>query len=88
MSMAPGGFYPVSSAGTSTSTSTSTNTNVLAQTIHCPGALYINSRGVLWQKPDGNSVDISKAAEIFWFFLAQHPEIVEQFNAIEKIKQS
>lgn len=84
MSMAPGGFYPVSSAGTSTST----NTNVLAQTIHSPGDLYINSRGVVWQKPNGNSVDISKAAEIFLFFLAQHPEIVEQFNAIEKIKQS
>ena len=80
MSMAPGGFYSASS--------TNTPANVLAQTIHSPGALYINSRGVLWQKPDGNSVDISKAAEIFWFFLAQHPEIVEQFNAIEKIKQS
>lgn len=82
MSMAPGGFYAVSSAGTST------NTNVLAQTIHSPSELRISSRGVVWQKPDGNSVDISKAAEIFWFFLAQHPEIVEQFNAIQKIKES
>lgn len=84
MTMASGGFYPVSSAGTSTNTPA----NVLAQTIYSPGDLYINSRGVVWQKPDGNSVDISKAAEIFWFFLAQHPEIVEQFNAIQKIKES
>ena len=61
-------------------------TNIMVETVHASGVLHLNGRGVVWTKPNGNEVDISKAAEIFWFFLAQHPEIVEQFNAIEKIK--
>lgn len=63
-------------------------TNIMAETIHSSRALNLNGHGLVWNKPDGNNVDIAKAAEIFWFFLAQHPEIVEQFNAIEKIKES
>jgi hypothetical protein len=85
----------ITTTGTGTSypysqtTSTSTQgTSLMAETIHSGGKLHLNGHGVVWQKPNGNEVDISKAAEIFWFFLAQHPEIVEQFNAIEKIKES
>lgn len=64
------------------------NTNIMAETVHSNGMLHLNGRGVVWRKPNGTEIDIAKAAEIFWFFLAQHPEIVEQFNAIEKIKES
>lgn len=64
------------------------NKNIVVETIHSGGKLHLNNQGVVWTKPNGSEVDISKAAEIFWFFLAQHPEIVEQFNAIEKIKES
>jgi len=63
-------------------------TNIMTETVHSTGTLHLNGNGLIWQKPDGGNVDIAKAAEIFWFFLAQHPEIVEQFNAIEKIKKS
>lgn len=76
--------YPYSSSATTSAGMT----NLMAETIHSGGKLHLNGHGVVWQKPNGNEVDISKAAEIFWFFLAQHPEIVEQFNAIEKIKES
>lgn len=69
-------------------TGTNINKNIVVETIHSGGKLHLNNQGVVWTKPNGSEVDISKAAEIFWFFLAQHPEIVEQFNAIEKIKES
>lgn len=72
----------------STGTSTQGMTNIMAETVHSTGKLHLNSHGLIWAKPDGTHIDIAKAAEIFWFFLAQHPEIVEQFNAIEKIKES
>lgn len=79
-----GTSYPYSSSATTSAGMT----NLMAETIHSGGVLHLNNHGVVWTKPNGNEVDISKAAEIFWFFLAQHPEIVEQFNAIEKIKES
>lgn len=63
-------------------------TNIMAEVIHSSRALNLNGHGLVWNKPDGGNVDIAKAAEIFWFFLAQHPEIVEQFDAIERIKKS
>ena len=78
----PGGVYQMHT------TNTTSMTNMKVDTLHSETALTVNGQGLVWRKPNGTHVDISKAAEIFWFFLAQHPEIVEQFNAIEKIKES
>lgn len=71
-----------------TTQATMSMTNIMAETVHSTGALHLNGHGIIWTKPDGSNVDIAKAAEIFWFFLTQHPEIVEQFEAIERIKKS
>ena len=85
----------ITTTGTSTSypysTTTGTGagmTNLMAEALHSTGKLTLSNQGIIWRNAKGHEIDISKAAEIFWFFLAQHPEIVEQFNAIEKIKES
>ena len=86
-SFAPGGVYPISNGGTTTISANmngaitlggSTTTSV---TVNSP----MQTTKALWVE----DMDVGENIKLLRFFLqSRYPEVFEEFNAIEKIKES
>lgn len=86
MTMAPGGFYPVSSGTGTTITQTSTGNITLGGT--STTGITVNSPMQTTKKLYVEDIDVGQTLKMLvWFIQAYHPNVLEEFKAIEDIKK-